>query len=114
MSKNIRRVYYVTPDGQGETFLAEGSDSDAELIASAIAEAEVGGIIYPPGSDVGPTRSQLTAGLTIIPAAPSQTVYRCTRQRPYSNPGCPGHNDTRARQGYYVVACSASCAFEVM
>ena len=63
-TNTYRRVYYE------DTFLAEGHGSDAELIASAIAEAEVAGIIYPPGSDVGPTLAQLTAGLKIMACDP--------------------------------------------
>ena len=70
MTNTYRRVYYQN------TFLAEGHGSDAELIASAIAEAEVAGIIYPPGSDVvGPTLSQLTAGLKIMACAPEDRPW---------------------------------------
>ncbi len=37
-------------------------------------------------------------------------VYRVTRNAPYSAPGCPGHLDTGARQGYYVTAGNARAA----
>jgi hypothetical protein len=37
-------------------------------------------------------------------------VYRVTRNAPYSAPGCPGHLDTRARQGYYVTSGNARAA----
>jgi hypothetical protein len=30
--------------------------------------------------------------------------YRCTRNNPYDNPGCPGHRSSSARQGHYVFA----------
>lgn len=36
--------------------------------------------------------------------------FRCTRRRPYSNPYCLGHTDTRFRQGYYIEASSARAA----
>lgn len=30
--------------------------------------------------------------------------WRCTRPRLYAMPGCPGHSNPKARQGYYVQA----------
>lgn len=30
--------------------------------------------------------------------------YRATHKAAYDNPGCPGHTNPRARQGYYVCA----------
>jgi hypothetical protein len=40
--------------------------------------------------------------------------YRCTRRSPYSNPNCPGHTDTRCRQGYYIEAPTAYDALREM
>lgn len=40
--------------------------------------------------------------------------YRCTRRSPYSNPNCPGHTDSRCRQGYYIEAPSAYEALRQM
>lgn len=40
--------------------------------------------------------------------------YRCTRRSPYADPGCFGHKDLSARQGYYVVARSAEDALARM
>jgi hypothetical protein len=38
--------------------------------------------------------------------------YRFTRPHLYSSPGCPGHKDPRARQGYYVIATSEPEAYK--
>jgi hypothetical protein len=40
--------------------------------------------------------------------------FRCTRRSPYSNPNCPGHADTRCRQGYYIEAPTAYDALREM
>lgn len=40
--------------------------------------------------------------------------FRCTRRSPYSNPNCPGHTDTRCRQGHYIEAPSAYEALRQM
>lgn len=39
--------------------------------------------------------------------------YRCTRNAPYTH-DCLGHDDTTARQGYYIKANSAEEAWEKM
>lgn len=39
--------------------------------------------------------------------------YRCTRNALYSH-DCLGHNDTRARQGFYIMASSQEEAWEKM
>ena len=31
-------------------------------------------------------------------------TWRCTRDYPYTNPGCIGHKDIKSRQGHYVEA----------
>jgi hypothetical protein len=36
--------------------------------------------------------------------------YRCTRNEPYDNPGCPGHLNSSARQGHYIFAKTALLA----
>ena len=36
-------------------------------------------------------------------------MYRCTRPEVY-DPGCPGHTDPTARQGYYIEADSERAA----
>ena len=40
--------------------------------------------------------------------------YRCTRRSVYSGPGCLGHKDPGARQGYYVVALTPEDALARM
>ena len=40
--------------------------------------------------------------------------YRCTRFRPYTNPGCPGYADKGSRQGYYITAPNSLQALMVM
>ncbi len=40
--------------------------------------------------------------------------YRCTINGVYDNPGCQGHNDLEAREGYYHVAYHPQEALEQM
>lgn len=40
--------------------------------------------------------------------------YRLTRPGQYLNPGCPGHKNKSARQGYYVAAESAEEACRLL
>lgn len=40
--------------------------------------------------------------------------YRCTRNQPYQNPKCFGHNDLEARSGYYIKAESEQAALAQM
>lgn len=40
--------------------------------------------------------------------------YRMTRNGPYSDPTCTGHDSLTARQGYYVVASTEAEAQETM
>jgi len=40
--------------------------------------------------------------------------FRCTRNAPYTEPGCPGHTALKARQGHYIVAYSHEEALRVM
>jgi hypothetical protein len=40
--------------------------------------------------------------------------YRCTRNQPYTAPGCPGRTDTRAREGHYLRAGSEAEALRMM
>ena len=39
--------------------------------------------------------------------------FRCTRSTPYG-PGCPGFNDTTARQGHYIEADNEEQALDRM
>ena len=41
-------------------------------------------------------------------------TYYCTRNQPYQNPRCLGHNNSEARQGYYVDATSEQEAIALM
>ncbi len=40
--------------------------------------------------------------------------FRCTRRDPYDDPGCPGHKNPSARQGYYLRDASAENALARM
>jgi hypothetical protein len=40
--------------------------------------------------------------------------YRCTRNRIYESPGCPGHTQLEARQGHYIQADSEADALIAM
>lgn len=42
-----------------------------------------------------------------------QREFRCTRNAPYSHQ-CLGHDDSSARQGYYIIASSQEEAWEKM
>lgn len=40
--------------------------------------------------------------------------YRCTRNQPYQGVACPGNLNTRARQGYYILAHNKDEALMIM
>lgn len=41
-------------------------------------------------------------------------MYRCTRPKQYASEDSPGHSDTSAREGYFVVALSDREAMQNM
>ena len=40
--------------------------------------------------------------------------FRCTRTELYNDPGCPGHNNLKAREGHYINADSKEDALATM